>query len=81
MPLTDENILTAAAMIFTFAFTFMLGERKHPAFFVISGVIGLIFSFTLYSLVSNLVLSLMIIAVSIIIMVYGITKRPNVEEV
>jgi membrane associated rhomboid family serine protease len=77
MPLTDQDILLVAMLIFTFIFAFILGEKKHPGFFVFSGVVGLILAFQLYTLVASLVLSGIFAGISAMIVVYGIVKRPS----
>lgn len=77
MVLTDNDILLVAMLVFTFIFSFILGERKHPGFFVLSGVIGLILSFQLYTFVSSLVLSGVFMGISIMIVIYGFVKRPT----
>lgn len=77
MVLTDNDILFVAMLIFTFIFSFILGERKHPGFFVLSGVVGLVLAFQLYTFVASLVLSGIFAGISAMIIVYGIVKRPT----
>jgi len=77
MPLTDESVLSMAIYILTFAFLFALGNRKHPLFYILCGIVGIMFAIDLWYLVSNLILTTILAGVSSIIIVFAFISKPE----
>jgi len=87
MALTDVNLLVMSMFLFIFAFTFALGAKKHPMFFILNGIVGIIFGIEIWNLTrtempdASAILSTVLIGVSCLIVILGfITKPQSIRE-
>ncbi|HKZ42787.1 MAG TPA: hypothetical protein VJ044_17620 [Candidatus Hodarchaeales archaeon] len=80
MVLADEAILTMAIYLFTFAFLFALGSKKHPMFYILCGVVGMMFAVELWTLVQSTILTTILSGVSLMIIGFGLITKPEVKE-
>ena len=68
-----------AVFVFTLAFTFALGMKKHPVFYILSGVVCTMFAIELWNLIQSTILTTVIAGVGVMITVFGFVSKPSKE--
>ena len=75
MTLTDADVVSTAAYVFTFVLLLALTYRlREPIFLFLGSIVGIFFAIYLYGLVAVAPLSFVLAGACLILMVYSVTE-------
>lgn len=75
----DTDFLKMGVYLFTIIFLFILGEEKHPVFYILAGVTTIMFGIELWNLIQSTILTAVIAGVGLMTILFGIVTKPRVE--
>lgn len=81
MALSDEQILIVAMYVFTLGFLIALGMKRHPLFFILAGIIGVVLGIEMWNLTNTAmpnaatILSTIFIGVSSMLILFGFMSK------